>query len=270
MGIHSWVLERDGGFAVLVRNESVAMARMHIAALACEDAQSAPLPSVTAVRHPHAWLGSVAYAIVLMAVGYAAGINLFGNDWFESGSLNGRVLLSHQWWRIVTALTLHMDVAHLVGNLVFGVVLGYFVSVAVGAGIGWASIMLAAAMGNALDAWWMPEPHRSIGASTAVFAALGLLSAYAWRRNAAASTRLGRLKRWAPLVAGIMLLGLIGVGGENTDVIAHATGFASGGLLGAGLARTTAERLLNPAMQIGAAALTVLVIAGAWFWGLSQ
>ena len=267
VGIHSWTIERDGGFAVLVRPESFDLAYKHLSEVARESLPAqdpAPMP----ISHPNAWAGSVLYAIVLMGVAYAAGIDLFGVDWLDAGSLNGTVPQTHEWWRVITALTLHTDVAHLVGNLVFGIVLGYFAALAVGGGVAWAGILLGAAMGNGLDAWWMPESHSSIGASTAVFAALGLLSAYAWRRESA--TNLRRVKRWAPLVAGIMLLGLTGVGGERTDIVAHVTGFASGGVLGAILGKLDQDRFTKRALQLTAASLSLAVILGAWMWVLQS
>jgi len=39
---------------------------------------------------------------------------------------------------------------------------------------------------------------------------------------------------FVPLAAGVTLLGLLGAGGLHPDVVAYATGFASGLALGAG------------------------------------
>ena len=51
--------------------------------------------------------------------------------------------------------------------------------------------LAAAAAANLLNAFVQPASHLSVGASTAVFATLGLLSAYAWRRRAGAGRPLG-------------------------------------------------------------------------------
>jgi membrane associated rhomboid family serine protease len=267
VGIHSWTKVRDGGFAVLVSEDSLAAAQKNLREVAEETlaAQAQP-PAPLAVSHPNAWMGSVLYAMVLMTVAYAAGIDSFGVDWLELGSINGSVPSTHQWWRVFTALTLHSDVAHLTGNLVFGIVLGYVGSIAVGGGIAWTGIVLGAALGNTLDVLLMPASHSSIGASTAVFAALGLISAHAWRQGNA--TGLRRVKQWAPLVAGVMLLALTGMGGENTDVVAHVTGFICGGLFGVILGRMNQERFQKRSVQITAATLTVAAIAFAWAWAL--
>lgn len=267
VGIHTWTKVRDGGFALLVTEDSLAVAQENLREVAEETSAAQVQPAApVAVSHPNAWMGSVLYAIVLMAVAYAAGIDSLGVDWLELGSINGSVPSTHEWWRVFTALTLHSDVAHLTGNLVFGIVLGYFGSIAVGGGIAWTGIVLGAALGNTLDVLLMPPVNSSIGASTAVFAALGLISAHAWRQGNA--TGLRRVKQWAPLVAGVMLLALTGMGGENTDIVAHVTGFISGGLCGGILGRLNQEGFKQRSVQITAAALTIAAIAFAWSWAL--
>ncbi len=107
-----------------------------------------------------------------------AGIDAFGFDWLEGGALNGAIPATHEWWRVVTALTLHADVGHLLSNLAFGAVFGFLASRALGGRrrVGQYSCF-GAMMGNGLDAMVMPTEQRSLGASTAVFAALGILSA---------------------------------------------------------------------------------------------
>ena len=81
-----------------------------------------------------------------------------------------------------------------------------------------------------MNALLQAAEHRAVGASTAVFAALGLLSAYVWRRGYLRT--LSWPRRLAPVVAGIALLAYTGTGDENTDVVAHLTGFACGFALG--------------------------------------
>jgi len=68
--------------------------------------------------------------------------------------------------------------------------------------------------------------HTSIGASTAVFATVGILAAYTWKR------RRTRINRWVPLGGGVALLAFLGMGGEGTDVFAHVAGFGSGCVFG--------------------------------------
>ena len=265
VGIHSWTVVRGGQFAVVVPEESAAVALQHLREVAQEAAVPAPEPKVPKL-HPRAWTGSILYALVMMGVAYAAGRGSFGFDWLESGALNGAIPSTHEWWRVATALTLHADVGHLISNLLFGVVLGFLASRAMGGGIAWLAILLGAMLGNGLDALWMPVEQRSIGASTAVFAALGILSAYAWVLETA--THLRWAKRLGPLIAGVILLGFLGAGGERTDVVAHVTGFVSGCALGVILGRIPEQRFESRALQLAAGALTLITLGAAWLLAL--
>ena len=100
-----------------------------------------------------------------------------------------------------------------------------------------------------------------MGASTAVFTALGLLVAYSWRLRLLMPQ--GWASRLAPLVAGAVLLGWFGTAGEGTDIVAHVLGFAFGCLLGvaAALPRVQAALERMPQWVAGVAALAQLGIA---------
>jgi rhomboid protease GluP len=265
VGIHSMTVVRGGMFVVVVPEESAELALRHLREVAQEAAVPIEEPKAPKL-HPRAWTGSILYALVMIGVAYAAGRGWLGFDWLESGSLNGAIPSTHEWWRVVTALTLHADVGHLISNLVFGVVLGYLASRSLGGGIAWAGILVGAMMGNALDAMWMPEEQRSIGASTAVFAALGVLSAYAWVLETANNLRWA--KRLGPLIAGVMLLGFLGAGGERTDVVAHVTGFISGCALGAVLGKIPEQRFESRPLQLAAGAFTLIAVSVAWLFAL--
>jgi rhomboid protease GluP len=265
VGIHSWTVVRGGVFVVVVPEESAALAVRHLQEVAQEATVPAPIPKLPKM-HSRAWTGSIVYAVAMMAIAYAAGSNLFGFDWLEAGALNGAIPHTHEWWRVVTALTLHADVGHLVSNLLFGVVLGHLASRSLGGGVAWAGILVGAMMGNALDAIWMPEQQRSIGASTAVFAALGILSAYAWTLETA--TNLRWAKRLGPLIAGVILLGFLGAGGERTDVVAHITGFASGCAIGVLFGKTREQRFESRTLQLLAGAFAIATIGVAWLFAL--
>lgn len=265
VGIHSWTVVRGGMFVVVVPEEAAAQAVRHLTEVAQEAKVPAPVPKLPKLQ-PRAWTGSILYVLVMMAVAYAAGSGSFGFDWLEGGALNGAIPATHEWWRVVTALTLHADVGHLLSNLAFGTVLGFLASRALGGGVAWAGILIGAMMGNALDAMWMPVEQRSIGASTAVFAALGILSAYAWTLETA--TNLRWAKRLGPLIAGVILLGFLGAGGERTDVVAHVTGFASGCLLGVALGKIPERRFDSRGLQLATGAFTIATIAVAWWFAM--
>ncbi len=129
-----------------------------------------------------------------------------------------------------------------------------------GSGLGWAGILAAGALGNTINAWIQPADHSAVGASTAVFGALGILSSYS--RKTRRGLQGGWIHRWAPVVGGVVLLAFTGAGGERTDIMAHVTGFLSGLALG-GLYRAIGQEIhMNARTQLalGSAALSFLAV----------
>jgi membrane associated rhomboid family serine protease len=206
-------------------------------------------------------VGAIAYVVALLAITWFDDRALFGHDWFEAGKVDGVLIRAGEWWRPFTALTLHADAAHLFGNLVFGVLFGYAAGQLLGSGVAWFSILIAGALGNAVNTFIQAPEHTSVGASTAVFAALGIVSAFVWRLQ----RRFGRQwpQRWAALIVGGVLLTLLGIGDEHTDIVAHLAGFLSGvaagwawGMLG--------HRVLEDSLQRVLGFVTAVILAVAW------
>jgi rhomboid protease GluP len=216
--------------------------------------------------HAYAWAGAATYAAVLLLIAYLGGDRFLGVDWLDSGALQAQAVRSGEIWRAVTALTLHFDVAHLLGNLGFGMFFGWLAAQLLGPGIAWSGAIAAATLANLLNSTVQPDRHLSAGASTAVFAMLGLLAAYAWRRRRDEGERWAY--RWAPLIAGVFMLAFTGAGGERTDVLAHLTGFVVGVAAGALLALR--HHLFGPRAQWLAGLATLAMIAGAWWLALHK
>jgi membrane associated rhomboid family serine protease len=210
------------------------------------------------------WFGVVSFVAVLLLVAVFAHELAFGVDWRVIGRMDATRLLAGEGWRALTALTLHADTIHLLGNVTFGALFTYFVGRYLGGGVGWIAILASGALGNALNGWLTGPDHRSIGASTAVFGALGLLSAFTWRRGFPRGTTLR--SRLAPVIAGIALLAYTGTAGQNTDLGAHLLGFAAGFLIGFAAAHLPLPTA--PRAQLTAGAAAWLLIAGAWAWGI--
>ena len=177
-------------------------------------------------EHQNAVPGVIAYVLIICAIAGMAGYSFFGNNWFAAGRIDGELIRNGELWRLFTALTLHADVRHLLGNLAFGVLFGLFAGRLLGSGVAWLAIVLAAATGNAANTLLLESTHRSIGASTAVFAALGLVAGYVWYGKLMAQDRWSN--RYGPIVGGLALLMFTGTGGPNTDVGAHLLGFVAG------------------------------------------
>jgi membrane associated rhomboid family serine protease len=265
VGIESQVLWLGRAWILVVPAHVKAEALAQLAVYERENPPRRPAPDAEPL-HRAAWAGSLAYAAIILLVGYLAGSFALGRDWLEAGALVAGPTRSGEWWRTVTALTLHLDVGHLIANLGFGAVFGLLAGQLLGAGVAWATVLAAAAAANLVNAFLQPATHSSVGASTAVFATLGLLAAYGWRRRHDAGERWAY--RWAPLIAGVFLLAFTGAGGERTDVLAHLTGFATGVL--AGIAHATWRIPRGAAAQVIAAVVSLLVVAGAWVAALSD
>lgn len=230
----------------------------------------APPPPPPPPHHPYAWVGCIVYVVTLVAIGLIVSNGLWRLDAFDIGALDAGRVQSGQWWRAWTALTLHLDGAHLAANLVAGVWFCYLAAAQIGSGSAWFLIVTGAACANLLEALLGPPTHLSVGASTAVFTALGLLAAHSWRLRS--SYRQRWAVRWAPLVGGVVLLGWFGSGGgedpnavAQIDIVAHAAGFVVGCMLGALVAQPWARQTLAriPQWLSGLAALASIAIAWA-------
>ena len=184
--------------------------------------------------------------------------------WLGAGRLDAGRVAAGEWWRAVTALTLHTDISHLASNIVFGSFFGLYVGRYLGAGVGWAAILVGGTIGNAVNAWIQPASHLAIGASTSVFAALGLLAAFTWRRGFLRDTPWK--VRIAPVTAAVCLLAFTGTGAgtgdDNVDIMAHLTGFLAGFGLGIWLALSQLPR--GEKAQQTIAMLAAGLIVAAW------
>jgi membrane associated rhomboid family serine protease len=204
--------------------------------------------------------GIVGYVAVICVIAWLAGSSFFGSNWFLEGRVDGALIRAGEWWRTITALTLHANIRHLLGNLVFGVFFGIFAGRLLGSGVAWLAVIVAAALGNAANTLLLDSTHRSIGASTAVFATLGILAGYVWRGRLMAQDRWPT--RFGPIVGGIALLMFTGTGDENTDIGAHLMGFVCG--FATGMVLTLLGNMPAPkrAQRIaGGIALAIITIA---------
>ncbi len=211
------------------------------------------------------WPGAVAYIIVLLLCAWLAGESVFGKDWLAAGRVDGARIRDGEWWRVFTALTLHMDIGHLLGNLGFGAFFGFLAARVIGPGVTWLTVVLAAGLANSLNTALLISSHRSIGASTAVFAALGLVAGFVWRGRLMAQDRWPY--RLGPIVGGIALLAYTGTGDESTDIGAHLAGFICG--FGGGIVLTHFSSWFREARLqwlCGLAAPCILI--GAWWLAL--
>jgi membrane associated rhomboid family serine protease len=267
VGIVSAIELRDGQYSLEVAAADADRARGHLRQYEIENPPPPPAPPAP-LLHPDAWLGCVAYTAWLVGVAYAISNGLVRLDAFHTGELDAALVQRGQWWRAWTALTLHVSGPHLTANLGAGIWFGYLAGRQLGVGVAWLLIVAGGGIANLLEGLLGPPWHRSVGASTAVFTALGLMAAYTWRER----LRLPQswVQRWGPLVAGVILLGWLGTAGKHTDVMAHILGFGIGLLLGATAALPSVSRRMHRLRQwpAGAMAMTIMVVA--WVLALTS
>lgn len=254
-GIEAGLRRGEFGFEIVVRREDEVSARLELDAARSD----APAPPRRRAVAPYAGGAAAAlvYAGTVAALHLASGASAFGRDWYGAGVLDGTLVRGGEFWRAVTALTLHADFAHLAANLGFGVVFGAMAGGLYGPGVAWLAILAAAAGANLVEAFVLADGRVSLGASTAVFAALGMVATHRWPSG---TFRSAWLWRGANAVAALVLLALLGTGDARTDVLAHGLGFA-GGIVAAWLVRSERVRSGRTQRLAGAAALAAVALA---------
>src|SRR5580704_3841628 len=123
-------------YVLCVEGIDAAQALRHLRLYETETRRAPPQPAPPQ-PYPNAISGCLIYGLVLLIVGYAVANGLWRLDAFELGELNAGRVQSGQWWRAWTALTLHLDGAHLLSNLVAGVWFGYLAAGQIGSGVTW-------------------------------------------------------------------------------------------------------------------------------------
>ncbi len=186
---------------------------------------------------------------------------------FAAGELDSARVRAGEGFRVATALCLHADGAHVVGNAIATLI---FVAAAgdwVGPGLAILCTIVAGIVGN-LGAALVDPSHHAIGFSTATFGALGLSAVFGF--VARYRNRVERQRAWLALGGGLALLAMLGAG-ERSDLLAHLLGLAAGvglGVLVSTSGRVGSRKLVAPgAVWQGLAALLGLgLLAGAWLW----
>jgi membrane associated rhomboid family serine protease len=266
VGIGCTLVPGGDGTGILVAWHDAERARQQLEIYERENAPEGPRPVPEHRAAGHGLATALLYALVLLFFFGVERRGSFSLDWVTLGAADAGLIRAGEWWRTVTALTLHADHEHLFGNLIAGIGFGTLAAQLFGAGLAWLAILLSGILGNALNAFLQVPDHGAVGASTALFGALGIVSGCTWLRRKVPWR--GGIRRWAPLSAGVLLLAYLGFAGERTDVGAHVAGFAVGGLLGLALGRWGDRVPRGPGAQLGYGLLAAGILALAWLRAL--
>ena len=267
-GINSQIIATQDEFALVVDSRYENQALYEMTSYVDENIINAPKPETNEpapLKFIPALLG---YAWVLIVVSIVAGFSLLGADWYVQGRIDAGQISQGQWWRLVTALTLHANGQHLMSNMGFGLLFLYYSSRYLGYGLASLAMLLSGILGNVINVYMHGSTHYSIGASTAVFGVLGVLSAYVWKQRYFSQATWS--KRLGPIFGGIALLAFTGTSGENTDIGAHLWGFVSGLLIGWLCAQYYGKIPLHKNIQTGYALTGLGLIIMSWMIAISN
>lgn len=184
--------------------------------------------------------------------------------WFTAGAARAAAIRSGELWRCITALTLHADMLHATSNTAAALLFLTPLCRILGGGTAVALTLMAGALATLVNAFVRSTGYSGIGASTAIFAAVGLLAALQTHRSPAEPV----WRRFRTAGAALGILAMLGTA-PSTDVIAHLLGLVTGYAVGTGFTRyrsqpfaTTGDR----ALAIASAATIWL----AWSWALAS
>lgn len=241
-------------WALVVDDGDAERAEAALAAFERENPPPAPAEPPP-LASPGAIACGLAFFLSLLGLQVWTGPQAQDSVWFARGSADAEAILRGEWWRIITALTLHADAGHAVGNAVLGGLLLAWLARSLGPGLASLLIVLAGAAGTLEAAALVRRDFVSVGASTAVFGALGALAAQPQLRRRA----------WIPLGAGLALLAFLGTS-KRADFAGHLCGFLSGALFGlcASLLPRLHGRAVQALLAIAAGAIPILAWVAAF------
>jgi membrane associated rhomboid family serine protease len=275
MSLWHLIRRSQAGWIVLVNDVDYARASASIDGYEAENRDWPPRRTRERARHAASIVIPMVFA-ALVAFFVVTGPEQQRSFWFTHGVAISSQVLGRAPWTAVTALTLHADATHVLGNAISGTIFASAVQRRVGSGAAALAVLGSGIIGNVGNAVYhraMGVDHGSLGASTAVFGAIGILAA---TELALHGTHAARRRSWvelaAPIVGGFALLGALGSGGGDgrTDVGAHLFGFLGGVLIGLSFAlpmrRATLAVDMTSGAPSGAGAHEVALGSGAPRW----
>ncbi|APR76392.1 Rhomboid family protein [Minicystis rosea] len=239
MSIWHAIRRSYAGWVILVNDSDYAAASQSIDNYEAENRDWPPRPTRERARHASTATIPIIFGL-LVAFFVITGPVSSGSFWFDRGIAFSERVLTTQPWRAVTALTLHADSVHVLGNAISGTAFVSILQRRIGAGGAALAVLASGIVGNVANAFYHQVTHgqhASLGASTAIFGAIGLLAATQLvLHRPEASPRRTWLDLARPIVGGFALLGALGAGGERTDLGAHLFGFLAGLIIGVAVA----------------------------------
>lgn len=198
-------------------------------------------------------------AIIAAAFGLDLLLDLTGaGRLLEGGAMVPVLVARGEWWRLVTAMFLHVGVLHLALNSFGLYIFGSVVEQALGTARMVTLYLVTGICASAVSFAFGPPAVAAVGASGAVFGMLGVSLAYNLRRRSLAMARAN--VQWALVLIGINLV--FGLSVPGIDNLAHIGGLVAGVVAGLGIegfgrrrARTVSAAAVVAALMAAAVAL---------------
>ncbi len=190
------------------------------------------------------------------------------SSWFEKGAGNTEAILGNaELFRLVTSLTLHADIVHLLSNCILGGFLLHYFFQITGNGIGLFLMLVTSVLANYLNVKLHGTGHMFVGFSTSIFSVIGMLCTM----NFVVKTDRPVLHLFMPVMAGLALLALLGSEGPRTDLGSHLFGLLCG-LIAGNLIRMPGFSKLRTsfALQTFLGATSLAVFYCSWLLALSR
>jgi rhomboid protease GluP len=184
----------------------------------------------------------------VMILGGVSAFNPTVDDLRAWGALSAADVFAGQWWRLLTAMFLHIGVIHLLLNLWALWSLGPLVERLLGNGVFTVTYVTSGLLGSLASLLWH-EHTVSAGASGAIFGLVGGLLGFCVRqRGALPATLLSPIRSAA--VAFVVVNGVLTISVPGIDMAAHLGGLLGGIICGYCLAQplvASEPRTLRPA-----------------------
>ena len=222
--VHRFLRSESGPFEIYVTPEEEARAIQQLEIYRKENPpkeENPPLPLSLSIQP--AWVLLVPVVCTVLDFGN------FVDRMHYAGLSDADKIMHGQWWRTITALTLHGDARHLLSNLLSGYIVLNLMSYRLPLARMVPFLAIMSAVANFFVAFTVQADYRALGYSTFVFAAIGALAVIEFRLMPKESH--GMLRRFAPLCGAASLAVFLGLG-ENADILGHAYGFIAGCICG--------------------------------------
>ena len=208
----------------------------------------------------------IVFSAMLISFYFICGPSENNSLWYSKGMLSVDFFHRNEWWRPVTALTLHADFAHVAGNVLFFLIFGTAAVMQAGGGTVLFFSVLSGIMGNLCTLYLFGDRvYNALGFSTSVFGLLGILAALRLMQNVRVK-RISSFYFWIPLVAAVAVFGLTGTS-AGSDIAGHSFGFVWGAVFGVlihFLIKFKQSRLFQFIVYVGLA----VILLGSWYFAL--